>query len=526
MAVSASKRLLLSSVCRPFGAKHGDSFNVTCDGAHQLMWAQGPFRTFTTTNQWGIDLIAENIEIPTTTLHYPTLAQWRREIKRGYDFIGIAFVHATRHKMIPMVEAVRKYTPQSKIILGGYGAAFPDHELNQYADYICRGEGIEFMRRLLGESAERPIVQPTIVSRSHIMALPLPREGYIFGGLGCPFGCDFCATSHYFDRRHILLLPDGKSIIDSIKRLRKLYPRMTKFYLCDEDFFVNRKRAMQFLEEIRKSDLPPISMMGYGSVKSLSQFSAAELTEMGFDLLWIGFEGKRAEFKKMEGRSFAELFADLRDHGISIIASMIIGFDYQTPEIIEEEFRELMVLKPSVCQFLIYGPAYGTPLYNRLKKEGRFLPTIDIPERWDGFWLGFRHPHIDEKEMSRIQMGLYHKEFAIMGPSVFRILENQLKGYVTLRDHASARVRAKAQVYKDRARKALILIPASKRYLHHEINAWLDDLRKRIISETGDMTAREHLLSKLVPLLIKSADIKLRFNMGMQPRFTRRSYRM
>ena len=52
-------------------------------------------------------------------------------------------------------------------------------------------------------------------------------------------------------------------------------------------------------------------MMGYGSVKSLSQFSAAELTEMGFDLLWIGFEGKRAEFKKMEGRSFAELFADL-----------------------------------------------------------------------------------------------------------------------------------------------------------------------------------------------------------------------
>jgi hypothetical protein len=283
---------------------------------------------------------------------------------------------------------------------------------------------------------------------------------------------------------------------------------------------------MQFLEEIRKSDLPPISMMGYGSVKSLSQFSAAELTEMGFDLLWIGFEGKRAEFKKMEGRSFAKLFTDLRNHGISIIASMIIGFDYQTPEIIEEEFRELMILKPSVCQFLIYGPAYGTPLYNRLKKEGRFLPTIDIPERWDGFWLGFRHPHIDEKEMSRIQMGLYHKEFAIMGPSVFRILENQLKGYVTLRDHASARVRAKAQVYKDRARKALILIPASKRYLHHEINAWLDDLRKRIISETGDMTAREHLLSKLVPLLIKSADIKLRFNMGMQPRFTRRSYRM
>jgi hypothetical protein len=151
---------------------------------------------------------------------------------------------------------------------------------------------------------------------------------------------------------------------------------------------------------------------------------------------------------------------------------------------------------------------------------------MDVPQRWDGFWLGFRHPHIGEEEMSRIQMGLYHKEFAVMGPSVFRILENQLKGYVTLRDHASPRVRAKAQVYKDRARKALMLIPASKRHLHHEINDWLDDLRKQIISETGDMTAKEYLLSRFVPLLIKSTDLKLRFNTGMQPRFTRRVYRM
>src|SRR5271157_300153 len=150
MAVSASKGLLLSSVCRPFGAKYGDSFNVTSDGAHQFMWAQRPFRTFTTTTQWGIDLISENIEIPNTTLHFPTMTQWRREIKRGYDYTGVAFVHATRHKMIPMVEAARKCTPQSKIILGGYGAAFPNHELYQYADYICKGECVEFMRRLIG----------------------------------------------------------------------------------------------------------------------------------------------------------------------------------------------------------------------------------------------------------------------------------------------------------------------------------------------------------------------------------------
>ena len=37
----------------------------------------------------------------------------------------------------------------------------------------------------------------------------LEETGYVFAGLGCPNGCDFCATSHYFKRRHIRFLPDG-----------------------------------------------------------------------------------------------------------------------------------------------------------------------------------------------------------------------------------------------------------------------------------------------------------------------------
>jgi hypothetical protein len=526
MAGSNGRKLLLSSVCQPFGAKYGDSFCVSTNGAHQLMWAQGIFRTFGTTTQWGIDFIAENLEIPTAILHYPSMARFIKEVKRGYDYIGVAFVHATKHKMIPMVDAIRRYAPKSKIIIGGYGTAFPDHELKPYADYICRGEGVEFMRKLLGEPVDKPIRQPTITSESHLFFLPSPIEGYIFGGLGCPAGCDFCATSHYFGRKHILFLPTGKAIIDAIKRLRKAYPRMTKFYLSDEDFFVNKKRATQFLEEIRKSDLPALSLRGYGSVKSLSQFLTSELVEIGFDLLWIGYEGKRAGYEKMKGRSYKDLFEDFRNHGISIIASMIIGFDYQTPEIIEEEFNELMSLRPSLCQFLIYGPAYGTPLYHRLREQGRFLPDMNESHKYDGFWLGFRHPHISPEEMSRIQLSLYQKEFETLGPSIFRIIENHLNGYLALKDHPLFRIREKAKEYKNTARRGLALISASKRYLNTKVNTWLDDLRKRIISETGAMNAREYLIAKAVPLLMQLTALRLKHKIGMQPRFTERRYRM
>jgi len=74
--------VLLTSVCQPFGEKYGDSFGVSYEGTHQILWAQGIFRPRSTTTQWGIDFIAVNLEAPVTTLHYPSIKQLIKEIKR------------------------------------------------------------------------------------------------------------------------------------------------------------------------------------------------------------------------------------------------------------------------------------------------------------------------------------------------------------------------------------------------------------------------------------------------------------
>ena len=100
MTHTKTARVLMSSVCQPFGEKHGDGFGTSYEGTHQLMWAQGIFRTRATTTQWGIDFIAHNIRAPTTTLHYPTMRRFIAEIQKGYDYIGIAFVATTKHKML------------------------------------------------------------------------------------------------------------------------------------------------------------------------------------------------------------------------------------------------------------------------------------------------------------------------------------------------------------------------------------------------------------------------------------------
>ena len=522
-----TKRVLLSSVCQPFGARYGDGFGVSYEGSHQIMWAQGIFRTRGTTTQWGIDFIAANLTTPTTTLHYPTMDQFIAEIRRGYDYVGIAFISPTMHKMIPMVQAIRRHAPGSKIVLGGYGTALGDEVLRPYADHICHGEGAAFMRRLLGERVDAPLVQPEITQTQRLFSMKMIGEtGYVIAGLGCPNGCDFCATSHYFKRRHFKLLPDGRAILGAIRKLRARHPEMSIFWVNDEDFLLDEARGRGFLEAIRESNLPPLSLSVFSSVKALSQYTAAELVEMGIDWIWVGYEGKRAGYAKMEGRPYRELFTDLHRHGISVLASMIIGFDYQTPEIIEEEYEELLSLRPSLCQFLIYGAPHGTPAYARLEAEGRLDEEVYADHSLhDGFTLGFRHPHIGRAQMSTIQRRLYREEFRRLGPSVLRVAEDYLQGHVTLRDHPAPRVRAKARRYARDARGALKIIPASKRYLDAGLHPWLDRLEQRLQAETGPLTLKERLIRRLAPAILWREQYRIDHDIGQQPEFTRRTFR-
>jgi hypothetical protein len=51
MSDHKKKRVLLSSVCKPFGMKYGDGFGVSAEGTHQILWAQEPFRVRATTTQ-------------------------------------------------------------------------------------------------------------------------------------------------------------------------------------------------------------------------------------------------------------------------------------------------------------------------------------------------------------------------------------------------------------------------------------------------------------------------------------------
>jgi haloalkane dehalogenase len=111
-------------------------------------------------------------------LQYPSERELIRELKRGYDYVGICFVMAVMHKMKETVALIRKHAPQSKIILGGYGTVLKDEFLEPYADYICREEGVAFMRRPLGEpEIPLPYKHPLIVSELQVFGQKVSSTG-------------------------------------------------------------------------------------------------------------------------------------------------------------------------------------------------------------------------------------------------------------------------------------------------------------------------------------------------------------
>ena len=272
---------------------------------------QGVFSPRTVNVQFGLDYIAENLDAPTVVLQYPSRAEFLRELKKGYDYVGISFIMAVIHKMKEMVALIREHAPNTKIVLGGYGTVLKDDVLKPYADYICREEGVAWFRRLLGEpEIAMPYKHPLIVSWLKVFGWKVSGTGKIFAGLGCPNGCDFCCTSHYFSRKHIRLLPTGRDIYNVVMRYLDTDPSLV-FLILDEDFLLNKKRAMEFRDCVMAGG-KTLSIFAFSSIKAISQYKVEEILEMGIDGFWIGYEGTRSNYAKQQGRPVPEILTEFR----------------------------------------------------------------------------------------------------------------------------------------------------------------------------------------------------------------------
>jgi len=448
----SSARVLLSSVFGPYAQddEYGSRAMNPMELYHnQVTRAQGSFSLRMFHRSWGIMLMQANISAPCTVLDFPTREDFARELRENcYDIVGISSIIVNVGKAREMCRMVREISPESVIVVGGHVAAIPGIEAMLDADYIVKGEGISWMRRYLGEEEHAPIKHPAIVSgmRTRIMGVRLPeRKGAtaatIIPSVGCPMGCNFCTTSAFFGGKgkFFNFYNTGDELFEVMCQAEQELTVQT-FFVMDENFLLHRTRAMRLLERMKDAG-KSWGLSVFASANAIRKYSMRELVELGISWVWMGLESPRSSYGKLQGTDAGDLTRELREHGIRVQGSTIIGLEHHTPENIGEEIERAVSYQTDFHQFMLYTPVPGTPLFKEMTEQGRMLPGVGLADIHGQFQFNFRHVAISREDSKKLLDWAFWRDFEMNGPSLYRMCRTMLQGWQRYKNDPDARVR-------------------------------------------------------------------------------------
>jgi hypothetical protein len=425
----------------------------------------------------GVHFIARNLDAEVTVLDAPPPAQLAIELARRPALVGISFPVVLIPRALEAARLVRQLAPRARIVLGGHGvvclapalpavetapgspAAAQLAELGALADEICLGEGIAFVRGLIGQDAAAPVdgrLPPAGIMRP--FGLPLvPREKMISlaPAMGCSGGCDFCTTGAFFGgRRRVILEPEqaarslGRQLAPQRAGARPLGVVMDEDLLVDRAWFSAFGEALARDEQVQRTGF---SFTAFGSVRGLERYDVEELVRWRVSNIWVGVEttlpetGVRYLDRKRRGDE-AQAFERLHAAGITTTASTILGWDFHDAATIRQDIERFLTLRPTMCQVLPLIPAPGTRLWAEMAAQGRLRPV----ERWEDlhyYGRGFRYRHFTVDELwgyeDEIELRLYREQ----GPSYLKMAEVYLRGARRFRGHANKELAAMAEVF-------------------------------------------------------------------------------
>jgi len=503
-------RILLSSVFGPyaqddeFGSR---SINPMELYHNQVTRAQGSFSLRMFHRSWGIMLIQANVSAPCTVLDFPTQDDFARELTRHqYDIVGISSIIINVGKVREMCRMVRKLSPPSRIVVGGHVTAIPGIEKLIDADHIVRGEGVSWMRRYLGEDEDAPIKHPPIVSglRTRIMGIRLPeRKGAtaatIIPSVGCPMGCNFCTTSAFFGGKgkFVNFFESGDELFEVMQQMENEL-KVNSFFVMDENFLLHRERAMRLLDRMKAAH-KSWTMSVFASANAIRKYTMQELVELGVSWLWMGLESPRAGYSKLNGTDTRDLTRELREHGIRVQGSTIIGLEHHTPDNIIMEIEHAVSHGTDFHQFMLYTPVPGTPLYQQMAEEGRMLRDVDYADIHGQFKFNFKHAAISREDSKRFLDWAFWRDFEMNGPSLYRISRTLLAGWKRYKDWPDTRVRERFTREMHRLSgiysSALWAMEYQFRKVNSEVSEQIRALRTEFRQESG-------IISRAMPAVL------------------------
>lgn len=432
------RRILLSGVFGPYGVDDawGRRENIMELFHNQITKAQGAASFRFHHRSFGLYFLAENVDADVTVLDFPSRERFVRELREGYDLVGISFIAPNFAKARDMARLVRMLAPDARIVLGGHGAAIEGIETLVDCDDVVRGEGIGGLRAILGQDPASPIVHPVLPSteRQSILGIPLlgRSANLLVPGVGCVNACRFCSTSHFFGKAYRPYLSTGRELFETARQIADR-TGTDDFFVMDENFLKDTGRALELLEEMERHRRY-FGFQLFSSAEAIRAFGLDNMVRLGVSFVWIGVESatRSGNFAKNEGVDARALTRELRDRGITVLASGILCAEHHTPENMQAEIDFMVGLEADMVQFMLLTPLPVTALYEDMKR--RRLLREDLPwAEWHGQKeLSWNHPEFPGDAPARWLEKAFRADHEANSSTMYRVVETAFRGWKRL----------------------------------------------------------------------------------------------
>lgn len=324
------------------------------------------------------------------------------------DIIGFS-VMIQNYNLTKRLSGIAKNKFKIPVIWGGIQPILePEKCINEpEVDYICTGEGEEVFPEFMERFSSRKDVtsvpgiwskdksgnvikteRPNLIEDLDRLTFPdrtlLPPQYYqaeltganILTARGCPFPCAYCQNKKLMDiyknKGKFVRYRSVKNVLAEMKELIEKY-NAPSFYFSDEMFTLDKKRAIEFCGEYKKTINKPF--MTQTRVDFMDEELAGALADAGCFMINMAIENGNENVryailnKKISDDQIYSAYKVAQGAGMMTTSFNMIGVPGETMKTIWETIEVNRKIKPDRILCTIFMPLPGTELYDECKAK-------------------------------------------------------------------------------------------------------------------------------------------------------------
>ena len=310
------------------------------------------------------------------------------ELPADFDLVAISSYTAKIHKAYELAETYRARGIPT--VLGGPHVSCLPEEAAAHCDAVVIGEGEMTWRQVLRDCEQGKLQKyyGDLAAPFDMSLAPMPAYELLDLGKynrlpvqtsrGCPHRCEFCASSVLIAGKY--KQKPIENVLAEIDRIRSLWKRPF-IELADDNSLIDMRYWKQLLRELKDRNIRWFTQTDIGVARDDELLTL--LRESGCVQLLIGFESTspeelhglelKSDWKSFHMRNAAEAIQKIQSHGITVLGCFVLGMDTQGPGCFDAVYNFCHETELFDVQVTVLTPFPGTPLYDRLLREGRII---------------------------------------------------------------------------------------------------------------------------------------------------------